>query len=772
MTTDTTSIAIDYVRRGWAVIPLHDVSSGACSCGSADPVHVYRQGGKHPLDGRWHERALRTESEVRETWAGRPGANVGIVTGAASGVWVLDVDPDNGGHAHLAALVAAYGVLPDTYTVTTGSGGMHYYWSLPDWEPTNSRGRLPIGLDVRGWHGQVVAPPSASAKGPYRVGSSAPVAPAPAWLLDMIRPVAPTPPPSRDERPTFGPAGDDSDRGASYARAAVGGALTELGNAMQGERNDTAFRVACRLAELVNADWSKLDSDHVFEEYQTAASLANVDGTFSEREALDVLNKAIRHVAGRAAELPPPEHLGTFVPWDALPAHVADFSAAGQGPATAHHFPPGTPFTNPGNSPANSGLSGISPAYSTTATAHGGESPTAAVDPFEQWVAKEMWSQRVRTAARERLEAERAPDVGAGADAILAELLDGEGLAALPEPDPLIGGWLSRDTLARVYGPSGHGKSFVVLDMAACVASGRPWHGRPVQRAGVVYGLAEGVAGMAKRAAAWSERHGVEHGVLFLPRAVQIMSPEWPAFVEAMRRRAPGLIILDTQARSTAGRNENDNSDMSEVVARLDELRMATGACVLLVHHKGLNGEQARGASAVKGAMDVEHDVTRVGTRITVRNGKQKDDAESEPLELDMVPMGRSIVLVRDGESLADPGSPFMSPARAVDTSAERALALVSVLIDNFTHGNGGSTADARALFYAHRAIHELPQSHKRKAFVRAWGKLESLGRIAKTRGTQRFKFIPLDQLDPLDRNPDMLAPSGWILSENTYAGT
>jgi len=728
MTTDTASIAIDYVRRGWAVIQLHDVSAGACSCGSADPVHVRKQGGKHPLHNAWQENPLTTEHAIREAWASRPGANVGIVTGARSGLWVLDVDPDNGGHAKLAALVAAYGVLPETYTVTTGSGGMHYYWSLPDWDVTNSRGRLPIGLDVRGSGGQVVAPPSVSSKGAYRVGHGAPIAPAPAWLLDMIQPVIAVDSVPRGDRPAFeyGTPGGGSDRGAAYARAAAHGALAELGDAMSGERNDTAFRVGCRLAELVNASWSKLDSETVV----------------PVSEALEVLAKAVRHVGGRAAELPDPEHLGTPLTWDQLPPGVADFSGAGQGLATA--APMSRPFSNPG---------AISAA-------------PAAVNPFETHVSREMWVQRVRATARERIEAESAPDPSVGADAILAELLDGAGLASLPEPEPLIEGWLSRNTLARVYGPSGHGKSFVVLDMAACVSTGLPWHGRPVRQARVVYGLAEGVAGMAKRAQAWSERHGVDHGVLFLPRAIQVMGPEWPAFVEAMRRAKPGLIILDTQARSTAGRNENDNSDMSEVVARLDELRMVTGACVLLVHHRGLTGEQARGASAVKGAMDVEHDVTRVRERITVRNGKSKDDAQSEPLELDMVPTGRSVVLVRDGES-ADPASPFLSPVRTQDRSAECALALVAVLIDDFREGNGGTIADIRRIWLDHPAIREMAPAAARKQWGRSWGRLEMNGRICKTRGTARYKFIPLEDLDPLDKNPDMLAPSGWILSEN-----
>ena len=46
-------------------------------------------------------------------WRARwPEANVGIVTGAVSGLVVLDVDPEKGGEASLAALEATFGRRP------------------------------------------------------------------------------------------------------------------------------------------------------------------------------------------------------------------------------------------------------------------------------------------------------------------------------------------------------------------------------------------------------------------------------------------------------------------------------------------------------------------------------------------------------------------------------------------------------------------------------------------------------------------------------------
>lgn len=746
MTQDIASTAIAYLGRGWAVVPLHDVSAGACSCGSTDPVHVWKQGGKHPLYERWQTSPMRDPAAVREQWAGRPGANIGIVTGVVSGFWVLDVDPDNGGHTALAALVAAYGPLPETYTVLTGSGGMHYYFALPDWEPTASRGRLPVGLDVRGKGGQVVAPPSVSSKGPYRVGSDTVIAPAPAWLLDMIRPVR-AESYSSVTKLEDGPAAGGPDRARGYASAAVRAELGELARAPAGTRNETAFRVACRLAELVNASWSGFDGAEVAHWYHQAAEQANADGTFPYTEAAAVLAKAIGRVNGKPADLPAAEHMGTHVEWGGLPPGLADFSVAGQGPA------PAAPFTF-----ADALRAGPLPMPGHTAE-------QLAADPYAGHVEIEAAKLAIRERGKALYDQRRMVPVD-----FEAEALTGADLAALPRPATLVDGWLTRDSLSRVYGPSGAGKSFVVLDLGACVSTGTAWHGRAVERAGVCYSVAEGLWDMGQRRAAWEARHQLDTGITFLPRAVQITGPEWAAYVAWCRARAFGLIILDTQARATEGVKENDNAEMGMVVARLDELRRATAACVLLVHHRGAVGEHARGATAMRGAMDVEIDLSRVADRLRLRATKVKAAGEPMPIELTMAPLGASLVLVRDGESVGM-ASPFVAPmhgsgGRQAAAFASRVLALVEVLLDNFSEGNGGTEADIRALYCAHRELVELPPAVQRKAFRRSWNRLEELGRIARVRGLARFKFVELVDLGPLEPNPDKLVPEGWMLAE------
>lgn len=178
--------ALAYARLGWAVVPLHDVTSGACSCGKPD----CRSAGKHPRLKAWEQEATNDEATVTEWFTAWPAANVGIATGYASGFFVLDVDPDKGGNEALAALIAEHGELPETVRAQTGSGGTHYLFTLPGFEIRNSAGKLGAGLDTRGDGGQIVVAPSRSAKGPYSwIVSPArgEIAAAPDWLLEALR---------------------------------------------------------------------------------------------------------------------------------------------------------------------------------------------------------------------------------------------------------------------------------------------------------------------------------------------------------------------------------------------------------------------------------------------------------------------------------------------------------------------------------------------------------------------------------------------------------
>ncbi|HEY9417530.1 MAG TPA: AAA family ATPase [Pseudonocardia sp.] len=236
-------------------------------------------------------------------------------------------------------------------------------------------------------------------------------------------------------------------------------------------------------------------------------------------------------------------------------------------------------------------------------------------------------------------------------DALRALLVDSDGLDSLPEPEPLISGLLFRNSTAWLIGKSGHGKSFVAIDMVGCIATGMDWQDHAVHQGPVLYVVAEGKSGMRQRVRAWERSYGRKMtGVHWLPLAVQVQSTDWRALIAVAGEIQPSLIVLDTQARITVGLEENSAKDMGIFNDKITDLCGETGACVLVVHHKGRAGDNMRGSSALDGASDTTLEAVKDGNTITLKNPKQKDAEEHEDIDLLLSPNGESAVLVNTGD--------------------------------------------------------------------------------------------------------------------------
>jgi hypothetical protein len=69
-------------------------------------------------------------SAIAEWWQSWPAANIGISTGAVSGLLVLDLDPRNGGPADRLELAEMFGPIPETAEAITGGGGRHLFFGM------------------------------------------------------------------------------------------------------------------------------------------------------------------------------------------------------------------------------------------------------------------------------------------------------------------------------------------------------------------------------------------------------------------------------------------------------------------------------------------------------------------------------------------------------------------------------------------------------------------------------------------------------------------
>ena len=109
--------ALQYAARGWRVFPLHDTSSGKCSCGKA-----CASPGKHPRTRHGVKDATTDAKQILAWWKRWPRANIGLATG--SGLVVIDIDGP-AGVTQLAELTSQYGKLAPTLTARTGARVSH-----------------------------------------------------------------------------------------------------------------------------------------------------------------------------------------------------------------------------------------------------------------------------------------------------------------------------------------------------------------------------------------------------------------------------------------------------------------------------------------------------------------------------------------------------------------------------------------------------------------------------------------------------------------------
>src|SRR5690349_9216 len=80
-------------------------------------------------------------------------------------------------------------------------------------------------------------------------------------------------------------------------------------------------------------------------------------------------------------------------------------------------------------------------------------------------------------------------------------------IAKLPSPQWRVKGLMYVGALTMLYAPQEQAKTFAALDLALCVASGTPFHGKDVKQGPVVYILGEGRGGLKNRIAAWQRQH-------------------------------------------------------------------------------------------------------------------------------------------------------------------------------------------------------------------------------------------------------------------------
>lgn len=279
---------------------------------------------------------------------------------------------------------------------------------------------------------------------------------------------------------------------------------------------------------------------------------------------------------------------------------------------------------------------------------HGLRTLEDAVEAFGQQREARLHNVRSDTAAK--------ADDGFDAAPQAYEFLDIAGIKSLPGAQWLVHDLIVEDGLGFIYGPPGHGKTFVALSLALHAAYGMTtwWWGKAIRRRGaVVYIAREGLSGLGQRIEAWQRTYGiadddaafalVRAGVNFMVEADIVKMIATVEAVEARFGVEPALIFVDTVSRVLPGADENLQREMTIFVAACDALRDRFKATVVGVHHAGKSGDM-RGSTVLKGAGDFVFKVEKedpedptANVRFSAEKIKDSGDGWSKLIELSPV---------------------------------------------------------------------------------------------------------------------------------------
>lgn len=221
------------------------------------------------------------------------------------------------------------------------------------------------------------------------------------------------------------------------------------------------------------------------------------------------------------------------------------------------------------------------------------------------------------------------------------ELLKAEQLELFPPMQWVVKRILPRQGIAAFYGPSGSGKSFLVLDAGLAIANGKSWFQKRVKTLPVVYVGLEGEAGIKNRIQAWRQMSKCIVPDTFhfvLKQSFYLNDPE---DVSALAKAVPqdSVVIIDTLNRAAPTADENSSEDMGQILEGAKTLQRLTSGLVLIVHHTGKDASRgARGHSsffaALDAAIEVKLDPKTKQRSWSVAKSKDSDDGIHHFFEL------------------------------------------------------------------------------------------------------------------------------------------
>lgn len=352
---------------------------------------------------------------------------------------------------------------------------------------------------------------------------------------------------------------------------------------------------------------------------------------------------------------------------------------------------------------------------------------------FEMRVASEVDRIRVREAALAHITAEKEAHLDFN-----SLYYDRPDLNQLPTFTSFITGILPRYSYGILRGRDHTLKSFAAIDWACCLATGKPWQGRDVDQAKVLYIAGEGAHGISKRIDAWEYAWGspVPAGMLTIRRLALNLHQPGPAFTELLRRvetAGYGLVVIDT-LRRVSGSADGNGSEMGTVIDNIALIKDATdNGTTLVISHTDKHDVDSRGYSGIEDDADFVWHAKRDENFLRLELTKMKDGPDGRTIHLQAVPTLDSLVLTSTA------GTP-------TPTTNESQIRILDTMRELFPEGaHSGALKAAAGLADA--------------TFYRAMKDLKEAGHLANTGTTKRpFYEIPPLPDDSHEVSPDETA--------------
>ena len=202
----------------------------------------------------------------------------------------------------------------------------------------------------------------------------------------------------------------------------------------------------------------------------------------------------------------------------------------------------------------------------------------------------------------------------------------------------VVKGHIPEESVSMLIGEPGSGKSFLAIDLACSILTGRSWHDHQVKQGEVVILAGEGIKHLRKRVFAWGQDKGIElspnsipishYGASLIDEEVFSNVVDTLEKIESVKKNKISFIVIDTLSRNFGPGDENSAKDAAQFMRHMDILREDFNCAVLVVHHTGHGAkDRARGSSALRASVDVELQVKKSKDEIiTLSCNKMKDD--------------------------------------------------------------------------------------------------------------------------------------------------